>query len=265
MDNNTPQKMITTNGIRISLIAVFTFLSLFLIAETITLVENFGQQNTPPTNTIVVKGSGQATLVPNIARVSFTISNTSPIVDTAQSATTKQTNTALAFVKKSGIADKDIKTISYNIYPKYSYESPCPNGRTCSLYRSAPKIVGYKVSNTIQVTIRDISSIGAFIGGLGKVSVQNVSGPSFALSNSTIGHDTARASAIKNAKTQAVLLAKQLGVHLGKLVKFNESSENFPRPMYSVSTLSATTKTSPKIPVGENTYNASVSLIYEIY
>lgn len=60
--------------------------------------------------------------------------------------------------------------------------------------------------------MRDLTKVGAMLGGLGKLNVQNVSGPAFALDDSTAGYDAARADSITKAKTQASLLAKQLGL-----------------------------------------------------
>jgi uncharacterized protein YggE len=221
----------------------------------------------PATDTITVQGDGQATLPPDVARVSFTVQNTKPAVADAQAATTKQANAAIDFVKGQGIAEKDIKTLSYDISPQYSYPRPCVLGEVCPTYNPLPpKITGYQVSETIQVTMRDLTKVGAMLGGLGKLEVQNVNGPAFALDDSTAGYDVARADAITKAKTQAALLTKQLGVHLGKIVNFSESSSNYAYPMYSMGmgATDAKVASTPSVPVGENTYNASVSITYEI-
>jgi len=115
--------------------------------------------------------------------------------------------------------------------------------------------------------MRDLSAVGTMLSGLGKLSVQNVSGPAFALDDSTAGYDAARADAITKAKTQADLLAKQLGVRLGKIVNFSESSGGYTYPMYALgmgASDSSKTVPTPNIPTGENTYTASVSITYEI-
>ena len=78
---------------------------------------------------------------------------------------------------------------------------------------------------------------------------------------------TPRADAITKAKAQAKQLAKDLGVSLGKIVNFSESSGNYPVPMYAYGMGGAADSTkavSPNLPTGENTYNASVSVTYEI-
>lgn len=112
--------------------------------------------------------------------------------------------------------------------------------------------------------MHDLTAVGALLGGLGKLSVQNVSGPSFTLDDPSAGYDAARADAIAKAKTQASLLAKQLGISLGKIVNFSESSGNAPYYAMSASGANATTASTPTVPTGENTYNASVSITYEI-
>jgi len=266
MNDNPLCKVCDNRGVRIASICTLAILALFLLAQTMNTVGNLSRPANPATDTITVQGDGQATLPPDVARVSFTVENTAVAVADAQAATTKQANAALDFVKGQGIAEKDVKTLSYNISPQYSYPNPCPLGAMCPSYGGTPKITGYQVSETIQVTMRDLTKVGALLGGLGKLSVQNVSGPAFALDDSSAGYDAARADAITKAKTQAKLLAKQLGVRLGKIVNFSESSGNYAYPSYSLGMGATDTKSasSPIVPAGENTYNASVSITYEI-
>jgi len=267
MNNNFLGELFDNGGVRVALTGALAILALFLLAQTITLAANFGRPDVPATDTVTVQGSGQATLPPDVARVSFTVENTKATVADAQDATTKQANAALDFVKGQGVADKDVKTLSYNISPQYSYPNPCQPGMLCPDYGRAPKVIGYQVSETVQVTMRDLSAVGALLEGLGKLQVQNVNGPAFALDDSTAGYDAARADAIAKAKAQADLLAKQLGVRLGKIVNFSESSGGYPYPMYGfgMGGDAAVSKASaPNLPTGENTYNASVSITYEI-
>ena len=266
MDNNFFSNLFGFRGMRISFVSVFIVLALFLLAQTINTLQNLDRPANPATDTITVQGDGQATLPPDVARISFTVDNTKASVSEAQAATTNQANAALDYVKAQGIAEKDIKTLSYNISPQYSYPNPCPLGAMCPAYSGAPKITGYQVSESIQVTMRDLTKVGEMLSGLGKLEVQNVNGPAFALDDSTAGYDAARADAITKAKTQAGLLSKQLGVHLGKIVNFSESSGGYAYPMmaYGIGGGPSEKAAAPNIPAGENTYSASVSVTYEI-
>ncbi len=266
MDNNSLCCICDTKGARIALVGVLAILALFLLAQTINTFGNLGRPTSPATDTVTVQGDGQATLPPDVARVSFIVQNIATTVSDAQAATTKQANAALDFVKGQGVADKDVKTLSYDITPQYAYPNPCPPGALCPSYVSPPKITGYQVSETIQVTVHDLTAVGALLSGIGKLEVQNISGPAFALDDPTAGYDAARADAISKARAQAALLAKQLGVRLGKIVNFSEYSGSS-YPMYNnLGMGGAETKVvpTPTIPAGENTYNASVSITYEI-
>ncbi len=265
MNNDSFHEIFGNGGVRVALIGALSILSLFLLAKTMNSVENFGRPAHPATDVITVTGSGQATLAPDVARISFTVQHTAASVSVAQAATTKQANAALDFVHGQGVAGKDVKTLSYSISPQYAYPNPCMAGTLCPAYAGTPKITGYQVAETIQVTIRDLSSVGAFLGGLGTLSVQNVQGPAFALDDPTAGYDAARADAIAKAKAQAALLAKQLGVSLGKIVNFSESSSTpYPVAYNAMRGTTMSTASAPNVPVGENTYNASVSITYEI-
>lgn len=264
MDNRPFQDMLTDGGVRIAIVGVAAILSLFLLAQTVTIVQDFGRPSNPATDTITVSADGQATMPPDVARISFTVQNTASNVADAQAATTKQANATLDFVKQQGVADKDVRTTSYTITPQYAYPQPCVS-TYCPVDRS-PKITGYQVAESVEVTVRDLSKVGDLLAGLGKLSVQNVSGPDFTLDDTTAGYDAARADAITKAKAQATMLAQQLGVRLGSIVNFSESSGYRAYPMVYGMGGADTSKASatPSVPTGENTYTASVSVTYEI-
>lgn len=266
MNSNFFSELFDIKAMRYALVAVFTLLALFLFSQTVATMQNLGRSSGPATDTITVHGSGKATLPPDVARISLTVQHTSPTVAEAQVATTKQTNTVIDAVKGQGVANTDVKTDSYTISPQYSYPNQCADGARCPTYSGSPKITGYQVSQSIQVTVRDLTKVGTLLEKLGTLEVQNVYGPNFALDDSTTGYDAARADAIENAKTQAKLLAKQLGVHLGKIVNFSESSSdyNYLKNAVYASPMDSRGAAVPSIPVGENTYNAEVSVTYEI-
>jgi uncharacterized protein len=254
--------------IRIAVLGVLGILALFLLAQTISAAQNLGRPGTPATDTITVHGDGQATAAPDVARVMYTVEHTAATVALAQSQTVEQANRVLDFVKGQGIKEKDIRTLSYNINPQYSYPSPCPPGALCPVDARSPRITGYQVSQTVEVTVRDLDTVGSFMGGLGNLQVQNVSGPNFALDDPESGYNAARADAIQKARARADVLSGQLGVRLGKIVNFSESAGGYPPyPMAYGKGGAAESRdavANPVLPAGENTYNASVSITYEI-
>lgn len=261
---NDFHELFGSGGVRIAIIGALAILSLFLLAETANIAQDFGRPSHPATDTITVSGDGQAIKAPDVARVTFTVENTAKAVSDAQAQTTKQANAAVDYVKKQGIEDKDVKTLSYNVAPQYSYPTCtatyCPPDRT-------PKVTGYQVSQTVQVTMHDLTKVGDMLSGLGNLEVQNISGPAFGLEDPTAGYDAARADAINKAKAKAQVLSKQLGVHLGKIVNFSENSGGYPYPTMAYGLGGGATDSkaaTPNVPTGENTYTANVSITYEI-
>ena len=63
----------------------------------------------------------------------------------------RKTNRILDFLDEKCVDSKDIRTHSFNIYPRYEYH----NGKQ--------SLKGYTVSNKLSVTIRDLSEIGRII------------------------------------------------------------------------------------------------------
>jgi uncharacterized protein YggE len=246
-------------------VAVLSMLGLFLLVETIGAFGEIGQPM-PAMNMITVSGSGSVMAPPDIAHITFSVQNTAPTVAEAQAVTTKQGNDAIDYVKGQGIAEKDIKTLSYNITPQYSYPTPCPRGSLCpEYYDSTPKIIGYQVAQTVQITVRDLDKVSPLLAGLGEQNVQNVYGPDFALDDPASVKNEARAEAIGDAKKQAKELAKELGVRLVRIMNFSES--NYPIS-YSVFGKGASDFSeavpAPNVPAGENEYNSNVTITYEI-
>jgi len=248
-------------------VAALSMLGLFLLVQTLNAFGEVGRPQTPAMNTITVSGQGKVMAPPDIARVTFTVQNAAPTVAAAQESTTKQANAAIAYVKGQGIPEKDIKTLSYNVSPQYAYPNPCRAGEVCpQYYDSNPKITGYQVSETVQVTVRDLDKVSPLLAGLGEQEVQNVNGPDFTLDDPTAVQNEARTEAISDAKMQAKQLAKDLGVRLVRIVNFSESG-NYPiYSYYGKGGVMAATDSAPvpEVPTGESEYNSNVSITYEI-
>lgn len=245
------------NGpIRVALTSALALLALFLLVETGSVIQNFGQPANASPHTIVVSGEGKASAIPDTAVISYRIVNTAPKVSTAQEETTKTGNITLAILAKEGIEKSNIKTTSYSINPHYEYR-PCVSG-VCP----PAKVTGYTVTQALSVKIHDTKTVGTILSALGSAGVTNLSGPNFIVSDTTTLENQARAKAIVKAKAQAALLASQLGVRLVRIVNYTENSNTPPRPV--LYTASVSQRNAPVIPTGENEYIKNVYITYEI-
>ncbi|MBP7804721.1 MAG: SIMPL domain-containing protein [Candidatus Pacebacteria bacterium] len=218
-------------------------------------------------STIDVSGEGFAFAIPDVANVSFTIEQKAATVAAAQDVVTKKINDTIKFLEDSGIAKKDIQTTNYSANPNYTYPTPCAD-RLCTQVYTSPKIVGYTVSNTITVKIRDTEKVGEILDGLGSRGVTGLSGPDFTVDDPEIVKNEAREKAIEDAKEKAEVLSKQLGVRLVSIVRFSENGGGYPSPMYAkmgdMELQSGVGGAGPEMPVGQNKYTSNVTITYQI-
>lgn len=262
-------ELMGNNMIRYAVLSVLVLLSLFLLTKTWDAA--FGKGQFDPTNAITVEGKGEVSLVPDVAQIMFTVTESATTVGAAQDSATKKTDAAIEALKKLGIAEKDVKTANYSVSPKYDYSQPCSPGMICTtVVSSSPKIVGYDVSQSIEVKVRDTAKAGDTLAALGTLGVQNISGPNFMVDDEDAAKAQARAQAIDEARAKAKVLAKQLGVSLGKVMSYSEGSNGYPQPVMYASNMKAggvidaRVESAPSLPTGENKTTVSVSVTYEI-
>ncbi len=215
-------------------------------------------------STIDVSGTGDAFAIPNIASESFTVQVKAATVHDAQKTVTEKVNNAVAFLKTSGVEDKDIQTSEYSAYPEYAYPTPCSD-KICASVNTTPKLSGYTVTETIVVKIRATEKAGAIVDGLGSLGVTGLSGPNFTVDDPDAVNAEARQKAIANAQEKAQVLARQLGVSLVRVVRFSENGGgSYPVPMYAKADMAVGSGAAPAIPVGQNKYTSNVTVTYQI-
>lgn len=263
-------------------LAFLIVLSLFFAVKLLAEFRSYGMMGSSEANTITLTGHGEVTAVPDIASVYFTISKDAKTVKEAQDAVAVIEKKALDLLKAKGVADKDIKTADASFYPKYEYKRaicpPIPMGVPSSgVESSMPSpyycppgkqiITGYTASESITVKIRNTLDVSAIMQGLGTTGVSNLSGPNFTIDDEDGLKAEARKKAIADAREKAEVLAKDLGVRLGRVANFSESGNYY--PMYyakdAMMGRGETSAPSPaEIPKGENTISSDVTITYEI-
>lgn len=216
--------------------------------------------------TITVEGKGKVTAVPDIARVTFSVEEQATTAQVAQEQAAQKINVAIALLKDDlSIPGADIKTLSYNVYPRYNQPRPCFSG-ICP--QDEQRIIGYTASQMVEVKVRDTGKAGDVIARLGDAGVSNLSGPAFTIDDLEALRSEAREKAIKDAREKAKVLTRDLGVRIVRITGFWENTGGYPIP-YAEKTLgfggdASTRPTVPDLPTGENEIEVSVSVSYEI-
>ena len=261
-------KFSSPEWMRASITMALGLLALFLLAATIYVFQSyrFIGSGVPATNTVTVSGEGEVFAVPDIASFSVMVQERGETVGPAQDAATEKSNAVIAYLKEQGIEEKDIKTTEYSVYPRYEYlnstcrDGYCPPGEQT--------LVGYEVSQTLLVKVRETKKAGEILSGVGKLGASSVSGLSFTIDDEDALKMEARGMAIRDAEARAEALSKQLGVRLVRIVGFNEDGSSYPPIAYGMGGEIAVRQDSAKatleLPVGENKITSNVSITYEI-
>lgn len=172
-------------------------------------------------------GEGKVVAVPDIAEFTMSVlSEGGKDLSAIQSQNTDKMNSAIDFLKKNGVNEKDIKTQSYEVSPRYQY-STCSLGGVCP----PPQIVGYTVSQSALVKVRDFKKSGELLSGVVTNGANSVSQLSFSIDDRATLENKAREEAIEKAKEKAKAIARAGGFSLGKLLAVEESGIS-PVPMY---------------------------------
>ena len=169
-------------------------------------------------------------------------------------------NEIISSMKDAEIKDKDLRTTGFNIYPRYEYYKstevpPYPSGKRV--------LVGYEVTQEIQVKIRDLQKIGIVIERAITAGADQVGNLQLTIDKQDEFKQQARKQAIEKAKTKAEELASQLDVNLVRITNFTESS--FTPRFYSLEQAAGVGGgETPQIEAGENKIEVTVFITYEI-
>ncbi len=244
--------------IGIIFLLVLTFYAFVGIQKTSKETKYIGA-STNSQNTINISETGTVYAVPDTAEVTFTtITQNTNIADALRN-NSNSTNSILDFLKRQGVADADMQTVDFNIYPQYQWQT---KGIDLTLYPLGKRVItSYQATQSVQVNIRNNDQIGNVIQGAITAGASQVSGLTFIVGKEDDYKQQARDLAITQAKARATAIAKSLGVKLGNVVSYTES---YYAPVYATSAVTTGTGSNLQISVGENKIQATVNISYQI-
>jgi uncharacterized protein len=211
------------------------------------------EQKSPAEGRVVVIGEASVSVAPDYAQIRSGIATGAKTVKEASDANAKAMNAITAALIDSGIAQKDIQTSQFSIEPIYASPPP-PTG---------PKLTGYRVSNQVNVTIRQIEKAGEILDALVKAGATDAGNIAFLVSDPAKALDRAREAAVADARHKAELYARAAGVKLGRVAWISESAGYEP-PLPMASAVARAKTLDAPIEPGEETLRARVSVGFDI-
>jgi|SaaInl7_200m_RNA_FD_contig_31_306882_length_750_multi_8_in_0_out_0_1 uncharacterized protein len=163
-------------------------------------------------NQIHVVGSATIEAAPDIAQVQLGVQTFAETLDEAMAENNQRADGVIAALKAGGVAEADIKTTSFNVYPQRDFRKEDGIG----------EIVGYWVNNSVAATLRDLNSVGRLLEGAIEAGANNVNSLAFTLDDFEAVRAEARVKAMENAQERAASLAQAAGMELGKPIRIDE-------------------------------------------
>jgi uncharacterized protein YggE len=213
-----------------------------------------------PTPRITVVGEGETAASPDMAILSLSVLREADTARAALDANNKAMAAVIDAMKKAGIADRDLQTSGLSIDPRYS------TVKHDSKTQEEPKIIGYRVVNTLTVRVRDLDKLGAVIDSSVSLGVNQGGGITFTNDDMSKPMQEARKNAMEDAIARARTLTEAAGVKTGKIIEISEQSYRpMPRPMaMKARSFAAAAEDAVPVQAGENTYHATVTVTFEI-
>jgi uncharacterized protein len=203
--------------------------------------------------TITVLGEGEARGKPDVARASLGVEATAERVGPALADANARMRGLLAAIRRSGVADKDIRTTDFSVFFE---QDPAPP-RAGEASRSGR----YHVRNSVEVTIRDLARASDVLDAALAAGGNAASGISFAIDDPGPLRASARQAAIVDARSRAEALAHAAGVAVGPVFSISEGGGAGPRPMLARAMAASA---GPPVEAGELSETVQVQVVYEI-
>lgn len=159
-------------------------------------------------------------------------------------------------IRAAGIPERDIQTTGLSLDARYDYDR---DGQR-QIFR------GYRAANNVQITFRNVESVGPILDALVASGANNISGPRFSVENDEQYKATARRNAMERAQRQALEYARVAGYSDVRLLQVSESIQGRVRPESSaiVVTGARVGAAAPPVEPGVIGTGVTVSVTYEM-
>lgn len=239
---------------------------------------------------IVVVGVGKMSAKPDIAHINLGIESRAASVAEASQQNAEQMSRLIAALKGAQIAEKDIRTSNFSIYFERREDVPMPipvvaapvtmsapsankaavdgatkKGAAATATPAPPAPQGwYRVSNSVQIVVRDLSKVGQVLDTAVATGANNVHGVSFELEDDKAVQDKLRERAVADAAERAKALAKLGQLELGEVRSISEVIGNRGGGVMAPMAAMEFAKGGAPIEAGELTFEGRIEIVYAI-
>ncbi len=165
-------------------------------------------QPTPAIPSISVSGSAEVKVAPDEVYLSVGVETRDPKLAVTVKQNNDQVASALAFLRETGVPDKDIQTDFINIAPEYRKDTDTT-------------VATYIARKSIQIRLTKLDTLETVLTGLLANGINHVHGIDFRTTELRKYRDQARLMATKAAKEKATAIVTELDASLGRVSSVN--------------------------------------------
>jgi hypothetical protein len=210
------------------------------------------------TNNITISATGEVYAAPDIAALTLGIQTDGKDVKTITQKNTETMNKIIDGVKSLGLEAKDIQTTQYSVSPQYNWTQD-----------KGQVLEGYRITQNIDLKIRDFKKIGDILGVATENGANIVSDLRFSIEDEEKAKAQAREKAITSAKAKAQTIAQQAGIKLGEIINVYEDYYYTPVQYSSAKVMndmvsSGSAREVAQVESGEQQVQITINLVYKI-
>ncbi|PKM93682.1 MAG: hypothetical protein CVU84_13950 [Firmicutes bacterium HGW-Firmicutes-1] len=199
-----------------------------------------------------LQGEGNVMVVPDVALIQLGVETNNTNLQKAQEENTLRTQQVLTAIGQLGIEEKDLQTIYYNIEKQYDYIDGKQVDR------------GYRVSNILQVTVRNIDLVGEVVDTAVNNGANVVRGISFEVDDTTYYYQKALNLAVMNAVKKAESIASRMSIQLLH-VPFRITEESYGQAPVTNRYFAARGDVETPIEAGQTQITARVKVVFSYF
>ncbi len=205
---------------------------------------------------MTMTGIGEVRAAPDRGHISLGVITEQRTADQALASNTVAMQSVMASLKAAGIAPGDMQTSNFTIHPRYVYDDKTK--------RQTPRIAGYRVTNTLTITVRELAKMGAVLDAAVRDGSNQMNGIRFSHTDRTRLLDEARRRATADALRKAKLYAEAAGVELGAITAINEVPGDSPAARFARTAALEAKGGAVPISPGEQTLRIQVNITWRL-
>ncbi|MDR1786086.1 MAG: SIMPL domain-containing protein [Spirochaetaceae bacterium] len=204
---------------------------------------------------VTVQGSARVLVASDRAAVSLSVVTRNADAAAAAEENARRMTAVQEAIKAMGVDPKSISTSNYTVNREM-------------VYRDGANIPGdYRVTNRLNVSVKDLTSVGKLIDGAIQAGANEMTSLTYSSSDTEAAVKQARALAVTQAREAAQLLAETSGAGLGRVLSITELGGAVPAPRLMVKALAdsaAFEESSTPISATDSAVTVTVEVQFEL-